>query len=84
MGSLPISLSLVSVAQQTYTATSTVTVSLPVMSIPLMPQFSMNGMVITSAGQGQSSHVSGGGLHGAEVQGVILSQALQPNPARLV
>lgn len=85
LGSLPTSSSLVSVAQQASSVTNTVTVSLPVMSIPFTPQFSM--AVTTSGGQGQPSQlgqVMGGPLHGTNVLGMILSPALQPIPARLV
>ena len=84
LGSLPVPSSLTSVAQLTSSATNTVTVSLPVMSIPIVPRFSMGGTITTSAGQGQSSHDVGRGSCGADVQGMILSQALQPIPARLV
>ena len=65
---------------------SIVTVSQPVMSIPSSPQF-LAGAIATVGGQGQSlqpGHVVGGATHGAEVQGMILSPALQPIPGCLV
>ena len=87
LSGLPTSSSLVSVAVQTPSTSSIVTVPQPVMSIPSSPQFSLAGAVATVGGQGQSlqpGQVVGGATHGAKVQGMILSPALQPIPGRLV